>query len=99
MREHDRLESWRGVPERLEATQQLAASLGTWRAWAHGQPITNDQIIATINQLDEHAATRNTPGTRFLTDIMYRWAQHHCVDVDANRQVAISRGIELDLDI
>jgi hypothetical protein len=97
LRDHDLFESWTVLPDRLETAEQLVAALDTWAAWAQGQPIARRQIVAAIDQLEQHAHRDNSTGAQRLADVVTRWAEHHGIEVNHVHQTRAPVEIELDI--
>ena len=95
LRDDDRIESW-NFPDRFETAEQLATALDTWKSWAQGQPITRQQIIATIDNLHEHAQSSRSPGAHALSDVITRCVKHH--GIDGNHLLQTRASVEIEID-
>jgi hypothetical protein len=71
VRNHDLLDGWKYLPERLATAEQTIDALDTWHDWAAGKTVEIDRLanaVANLRDGDELA------GTRDLGEVTGRWA-------------------------
>jgi len=97
---HNMYAKWNYLPEHLSAADAHLDALDTWRDWATGKAVTEDQLTGAVATLCEIANRYPDGGTRQLADVIVEWAERrgiHLTQPTIEHQRSISTGIEIDL--
>jgi conjugative relaxase-like TrwC/TraI family protein len=97
---HDTIAKWNYLPEHLSAAEAHIGALDTWRDWATGKPVTQQDLTWAVETLHEIAVRHPDDGTRQLAEVMLEWAEQrgtHLAQPRIEHDRSIGTGIEIDL--
>ena len=93
---HNLIERWSYLPERLEAIEQRIDALDGWRDWAQGNVIDRT-VIDVVHSLSAEARTNDSPAHAALANVIHQWAQAKGLDLSRPTPTIERAGIEIDL--